>query len=271
MTHINPCLSSTEKMQALHHLPRLPKGLHLVKITTDCPKHGVITREVVSIIAEQARQICPHCKAEQDEQEHQARIDKQRSARAKQSGIIHYLPFDTWQASDERMERIALFAQSYAQNPQGNLILSGATGTGKTMLANLIATVLIQADKDVLVIRSSQIGEQVRASWSKHSTISEHGLMEGWIHQDLLVIDELGEADLSYNAEMRQADRERLSRIIDGRYSKGLPTVITTNLTKDALTERIGDRAWDRLQQHAVFIAFNWQSYRQTHAKFVEI
>lgn len=169
------------------------------------------------------------------------------------------------------MERIALFAKSYAENPQGNLILSGATGTGKTMLANLIATVLIKADKDVLVIRSSQIGEQVRTSWSKHSTVNEHGLMEGWINQDLLVIDELGEADLSYNAEMRQTDRERLSRIIDGRYSKGLPTIITTNLTKDLLKERLGDRAWDRLQQHAVFIAFNWQSYRQAHAKFVGI
>lgn len=271
MTNVKPCLSSTEKMQAHRHLSRLPKGLHLVQITTDCPKHGLIVRQVVNIIADTARHVCPKCKAEQDEAESLARLAKQHAIKAKRSGITHYQPFNTWQASNERMERILSFAQSYAQNPQGNLILSGTTGTGKTMLANLIATALIQANQNVLVIRSGQIGEQVRASWSKHSTVSEHELISSWINQDLLVIDELGEADLSYNTEMQQTDRERLSRIIDGRYSKGLPTIITTNLTKELLTERLGDRAWDRLQQHAVFIAFNWQSYRQTHAKFVEI
>ncbi len=271
MTNINPCLSSTEKMQVHHHLSSLPKDLQMVQITTNCPTHGISVREVVAIIADTARNICPKCKAEQDEVKSLARLAKQHATKAKQSGITHYQPFDAWQTSNERMERILSFAQSYAQNPHGNLILSGTTGTGKTMLANLIATALIQANQDVLVIRSSQIGEQARATWSKYSTISEHELINGWINQDLLVIDELGEADLSYNAEMQQADRERLSRIIDGRYTKGLPTIITTNLTKNALKERLGDRAWDRLQQHAVFIAFNWQSYRQAHAKFVEI
>lgn len=267
-TSINPLLSTAEKMQVQNHLP---KGLRMVQISTNCPKHGISVREVVSIIADTTRHTCPKCKAEQDEADRLARLAKQYSIRAEQSGITHYKPFDTWQVNDERMERILSFAQSYTQDPQGNLIFSGVTGTGKTLLANLIATTFIKRDKSVRVIRSSDINNQIRATWNKNSPITEQELMNLFISRDLLVIDEFGEADNAISVETRQADRERLSRIIDGRYAKGLPTIITTNLTKEQIIERLGDRAWDRLQQHAVFIAFSWKSYRQANSKFMEI
>lgn len=268
MTDINQSAAKAEQLQAKQHLP---KGLCMVSVTSDCPKHGVITRQVVNIIADKARQTCPVCQAEQDESERLARLAQKRIKQAKVSGISHYQPFDTWQVANERMANILSFVQGYAQNPQGNLIFSGKTGTGKTMLANLIATHAINHEKDVLVLRSSQICEQARATWHKYAQTTEQALIERWTGVDLLVIDEFGEADMATNADMAQADRERMSRIIDGRYSRQLPTIITTNLTKDELIQRLGDRAWDRLQQSCVYITFDWQSYRQEHSSFLEI
>lgn len=257
------------------HYPSKPifqaKALQMVQITTDCPIHGTTVREVVNIAAEKIQHICPKCEAERQEAKRIKRLAAKRMQTAAKSGILHYGSFDTWQAPTERMANVLHFVKGYAGNLEGNLIMSGATGTGKTLLANLVASQAINDEKGVLLLRSSEIGEQARSTWSKYSPISETELIHNWITIELLIIDELGEADLAANADIRQADRERLSRIIDGRYTRGLPTIITTNLTKQELIERLGDRAWDRLQQHAVFIAFDWSSYRQVHSNFLEI
>lgn len=269
---INPLLDSAEKMQAKHHLPH---GLQMVQVSTDCPKHGLVVREVVSIFAETARTTCPKCKAEADEASRMAEFSKERERVARQSGITHYRGFEAWQPFGEqaqRMQGIINFAQQYL--PTGNtsnIIMYGKTGTGKTLLANLIASDFVRRGKHAHIIRASDIHSQVRATWSKYADITEHELMQSWIRQDLLVIDELGEADTAVNADTAIANRERLSRIIDGRYSRGLPTIITTNLERDEIMDKLGDRAWDRLSQNAVMIACNWGSWRQANQNFVEI
>lgn len=271
---INPNLDTAEQMQAKHLLPNT-NTWQMVQVSTDCPVHGLVVREVVSIIAEAARHTCPKCLADEQVHQEQIRINKERERLAYQSGISHYKDFSAWQPFGEqaqRMQGVVSFAKEYFHTHNGkNIIMTGETGTGKTLLANLIATDFIKHGKRVEVIRSSDINNQVRASWSKYADTTEHELIKYWINRDLLVIDEFGEADNAINVETRQADRERLSRIIDGRYSRNLPTIITTNLTKEVMMERLGDRAWDRLGQNAVMIAFNWKSWRKTHQNFMEI
>ena len=69
----------------------------------------------------------------------------------------------------------------------------------------------------------------------------------------------------------QKQDRGRMSDIIDGRYSQSKPMLITTNLPKEQLIERLGSRAWDRLQQCIVVAGCNWQSYRQLNNRYLEI
>lgn len=271
MRNINPHLSQDEKMQVAQHLP---KGFELVQVSIDCPNHGYLVREVPAIIAHEASGICPTCQKEQMAHDEAMRIAKERERTAHECGIAHYKDFEVWQCYGEhtqRMQGVLYFAKNYllSQNTS-NLIMYGKTGTGKTLLANLIASDFVRNGKSVKFIRASDIHSQVRATWAK-TTTTEHDLISSWINQDLLVIDELGEADSSTNAETHQANRERISRIIDGRYAKGLPTIITSNFEKEELIERLGDRAWDRLGQKAVMMAFNWGSYRQAHQNLLEI
>lgn len=272
MTHINPCLSATEKMQVAQHLP---KGFEMVLIATDCPYHGRMEREVPAIIADTSRHTCPTCEKGHMELERKLRFAQEREQIAHSSGIANYQGFEAWQPFGEqaqRMEGILNFAKNYLPSKNmSNLIMYGKTGTGKTLLANLIASDFVRNGKSVKLIRASDIHSQVRATWAKNATTTEHDLISSWISQDLLVIDELGEADSSTNAETHQANRERISRIIDGRYTRGLPTIITSNFERDELVERLGDRAWDRLAQKAVMIACNWGSYRQAHQNLLEI
>lgn len=67
--------------------------------------------------------------------------------------------------------------------------------------------------------------------------------------EKLLVIDDVG--TLTYEKSRIQA---MYLNIIDYRYSQGLSTIITTNLTKEELSKYLGDRTFDRLNSCCYFV-----------------
>lgn len=237
----------------------------LIEKIIDCPRHGQSVVNTLPAIADKL--VCPHC-VEEQRLVQKAEQDRQRWQTLAHHSNIRPTSFDEWQVAGERMQAVKNFVMGYAKTPNKNLILCGSTGTGKTMLAMCIGTSLL--DWGVCFIRSSDIHAKCRATWGKTDQ-SENQLMEYWANINLLIIDEFGEADGAVNDNMATQNRERLSRIIDGRYTKGKPTIITSNLAKDELIARLGDRAWDRLQQNAVFANCNWTSYRQSNRAYLEI
>ena len=62
---------------------------------------------------------------------------------------------------------------------------------------------------------------------------SESSVFVELAHEDLLLIDEIGQRDTGENAQ------EILSQLIDMRYKRA-PTIITTNLTQEQLKEAFG-------------------------------
>jgi len=66
-----------------------------------------------------------------------------------------------------------------------------------------------------------------------------------------LFLDDLGvERPTEYNADV-------LTRLLYARYTRNLPTWITTNLTTAAIAERYGDRILSRLVERSRFIALS--------------
>jgi DNA replication protein DnaC len=131
-----------------------------------------------------------------------------------------------------------------------NLILCSAdVGTGKSHLAWQVG------------LRRSESGAWV-VGWSTpdfNDALRPDGddrAQEEATICDLLVLDELGAEKVS------DWTLERLLMVIGGRWAEERPTVITTNLTPDALGDRYGDRIVDRLMDGAVVCEMGGLSHR---------
>lgn len=269
---LNPCLGPAEQLQAKRQLLLAEKIIR-------CDKHGETRIDVLVGMSDMFIS-CPHCVKEKQQAEVLAKAQAERKQTALWSGIserYYGLGFDAYQTTTDKQQSLLSFARGYAQGfgkSTPNLIMTGATGTGKTMLAQLIASHLHDSGRKVLFIRSSEMLRQFKATWDLPTSAqyaAQNKLFKEWTSVDLLVVDEYGENDSAISKDMAKQDRERMSDVIDGRYSQSKPTLITTNLPKEQLIERLGSRAWDRLQQCIVVAGCNWQSYRQLNNRYLEI
>jgi DNA replication protein DnaC len=73
----------------------------------------------------------------------------------------------------------------------------------------------------------------------------------------LLALDDLGSENPTHWA------RDRLYTLINGRYLGQRPTIVTTNLSLEALAERLGDRTVSRLWGTSLAINFRGADYRE--------
>jgi DNA replication protein DnaC len=142
------------------------------------------------------------------------------------------------------------------------MIFCGGVGTGKTHLAvGIIKRVL---DRNMRARFSSVIDavRSVKETYGRDSEKTEQEAIDEFLRPALLVLDEVG-AQFGTDAE-----KLILFQIINGRYEKVLPTIVISNLAKDALGEFIGERVIDRLRENGGrLIAFDWASHRRNAAK----
>lgn len=188
--------------------------------------------------------------------------------------------FDAWQYDPnpqqaQRQRQMISNLQGYVKNftrDNPNILLTGGTGSGKTMLTNATLRALFVQNyrrfdgTPSRLIKSSEIARKVRNSWNDKTLPSEDMILCELSKYDLLAIDDLGDSDASGSQSMIDADRGRIGQIIDMRYQK-VPTIITTNFPVDAVASFIGDRAFDRFQQRLVVIECDWDSHRKLTAQ----
>jgi DNA replication protein DnaC len=138
------------------------------------------------------------------------------------------------------------------------LLMLGNFGNGKTHLGcSILKAVVTQYGAHGLYAPAPDIISAIKATFNKGSADTEQEIMAELSSVDLLLIDELGAQGGT------EFERNSLHTIIDMRYRKMLPTIITSNLPSAELSTYIGDRALDRLREnggHA--IVFDWESSR---------
>jgi DNA replication protein DnaC len=163
------------------------------------------------------------------------------------------------QVKDIVQRYINLFA-SLRHKRKNSLILAGKSGTGKTHLAYAIARHAIKNRYEVEVVTFMQIMREIKTAWSFHNE-KEQDVIDRYARCDFLLLEEIG---VQYDS---QTEKIFLFEILDLRYKRSLPTVITTNLDSDGFKRHIDfdglGRLWDRLQDNSVLLMFDWPSWRE--------
>lgn len=141
----------------------------------------------------------------------------------------------------EQMVKLKKICEKYADalpNPAyRNLVLTGGSGLGKTYLLNCIAARAAEKGVPTLQMTSYRALNLLRDSYFGKDVDAEE-LFE----VPVLLLDDLGMEPLMQNVTI-----EQIYNLINERMSRGLCTVITTNLSMGEIKNRYNERIYSRL------------------------
>ena len=143
-----------------------------------------------------------------------------------------------------RLERIVKTAKDYADNfstGNKNLVFLGTTGTGKTHISTSIAKRVIEQGYEVLYDTAQNIfsafeEDKFRSGYGPYTPKGEK-----YLECDLLIIDDLGTEFVT------QFSTSCLYNLINTRINKGLPFIISSNLTNKQLLDTDDSRIVSRI------------------------
>lgn len=145
-------------------------------------------------------------------------------------------------------------ARQFAASPKGWLLLTGNYGCGKTHLAAAVANTCVEYGMATVFLTVPDLLDWLRYSYDAHDSNFEQRFEE-IRNVNLLVLDDLG----AQNATAWAA--EKLFQIIDYRYIRRLPMVVTSNQRLEELDARIRSRLQDpELATHVPITAPDYRS-----------
>lgn len=138
------------------------------------------------------------------------------------------------------------------------LTLYGPVGTGKDHLAFAVCVEAIRLGKAVRWINGQRWFGSIRDAMDTNR--SEADIILELAMPDVLCISD----PLPPIGQLTQHQATMLYRLVDARYGRSLPTIVTVNVANDAeADERMGVATWDRLTHDAWKLFCNWPSYRK--------
>lgn len=144
-----------------------------------------------------------------------------------------------------------------AGEPAPNMIMSGAVGTGKTLIAAATVQSAIRSGLTARMNTVMGVIRAFRATWKRDCEYSEAEFIRELTRVDILVLDEVG---VQYGSD---SERLFVFDVIDGRYRNMLPTIIISNLNIDGIRDCIGERCVDRMREDGgKVVAFDFESQR---------
>lgn len=137
------------------------------------------------------------------------------------------------------MAKVKETCKRYAQRPRGWLILQGEKGVGKTHLAYALGIEGLKAGHAVYFNTVAAVMDLLRNGYKDDLY---QALMDDLIMVEILILDDLGaEKDSEWVME-------KLLQLIDTRYRRQMPIVITTNYAIDDPKCGIDSRILSRLR-----------------------
>jgi len=121
-----------------------------------------------------------------------------------------------------------------------NIVLSGATGTGKTFTANIIATNLQKRGFNVVSTTAFAMVNAFRKYVQSFGRDTD--TIDTFLDCDVLVIDDLGAEPI-----IKNVTQEHIYNIVNERLVNNRAFIVTTNLSSNAIMERYDQRIASRV------------------------
>ena len=136
---------------------------------------------------------------------------------------------------------------------KNGLILLGSNGVGKTHLAAAVAHVLIDKGVPVLFHTYSEHLQEIRNEFDHTGAQKYLSLMKS---NPMLVLDDLGKEKRS------EWSSSILFDVINSRYERQLPVIITSNFTAAELADHVGSAVWSRLYETSGVVVMSGADHR---------
>jgi DNA replication protein DnaC len=172
-----------------------------------------------------------------------AELDQQVAERRKQAVdyFTRHVPLRFAAAEPDDIARNWAAQIAAAPHTTKSLLLVGPVGVGKTHYA--FATLKAVAETGSTIRWQAYTAANLYAALRPRDDRRADSDYESIAHAPLLLIDDLGAAKLTEWAE------EVTYRLINDRYERCLPSILTTNLVPGKLGETIGDRVASRIAE----------------------
>lgn len=174
---------------------------------------------------------------------------------------LDYYPEGAGNSPHKRMESVLNFCKTYAEDfnrHSPNLLLYGKTGLGKTHLSLAVAGKAVEAGFGVIYASAQNLFNKLeKEKFGRSDGNTEETILDC----DLLIIDDLG-------AEFTtQFTVSSLYNIVNSRELEGKPTIISTNLTPEQLTDTYGERIASRILSNYTLLRFDGSDIRQIRTR----
>lgn len=139
------------------------------------------------------------------------------------------------------MNEIRDFVDNFGKGRGRSILMMGPPGTGKTFLSNCIAGTLIDRQHTVMYERAGDLIDAFSAKdFGRKNAEEAAARIDKLGSSELLIIDDLG---TEYTNDY---SRSKLNDIISGRLTRGVSTIISTNLSLNQLSSIYGERITSR-------------------------
>ncbi|MGE4164216.1 MAG: ATP-binding protein [Vicinamibacterales bacterium] len=157
--------------------------------------------------------------------------------------------------------RLVERGRAWIADPSRWLVLWGEMGVGKTGFAAGLLNGLAAPGTTVVFISAPDLLGEIRGTFGQKGGRTQEDILASAKAAPLLFLDDVG---AHYTREEDGWAAEILYRLVNGRYDARAPMILTCNMRPgQRLAERLGKRAYDRLEEVADFIEVTGPSLRR--------
>jgi DNA replication protein DnaC len=172
--------------------------------------------------------------------------------------VYQRLDWDDWVGEQHGLDVVTKYLVDSDQmlvNGMG-LIMTGPYGTGKTMLASLMAKAMVRMGHDVYFSTFTQMVETFTGGW--FSDQKRRKFEERIVGADFLVLDDLGK-EMKTKTNLAESTFDNMMR---RRAMFMRPTILTTNMPMENMREGYGRAAFSLLSERSTVVEFFGEDWR---------